>query len=96
MSKSVFRRKIYDEILEWFQLEKSEKGRGRGLGLYHLKCLCNDWNCDIQCGNTEIDKNNWNSCLELNKELAKTMGVPADSMPVQSLTFSIRTNPDFK
>ncbi len=49
----------YDEILEWFQLEKSEKGRGRGLGLYHLKCLCNDWNCDIQCGNTEIDKKNW-------------------------------------
>lgn len=43
----------------------------------------------------EIDKNHWNSCLELNKELAKTMGISPDSMPVQSLSFSIRTNPDF-
>lgn len=43
----------------------------------------------------EIDKNQWNSSLELTKELAKTMGVPVDSMPVQSLSFGIRTNPDF-
>ena len=43
----------------------------------------------------EIEKNQWNASFELTKDLAKTMGVPVDSMPVQSLTFSIRTNPDF-
>lgn len=43
----------------------------------------------------EIDKKQWASCLELNKELAKTMGVAPDSMPVQSLSFCIRTNPNF-
>lgn len=43
----------------------------------------------------EIEKNQWNASFELTKELAKTMGVPADSMPVQSLTFSMRTNPNF-
>ena len=49
----------YDEILEWFQLEKSEKGRGRGLGLYHLKCLCEEWKCDIGCRNMEMEQKNW-------------------------------------
>lgn len=49
----------YDEILEWFQPEKSEKGSGRGLGLYHLKCLCEEWKCDIGCKNVEIEDNNW-------------------------------------
>ncbi len=49
----------YEEISEWFQLEKSEKGKGRGLGLYHLKCLCRDWNCDVGCRNIEIYNTNW-------------------------------------
>lgn len=49
----------YDEITEWFQLGKSEKGSGRGLGLYHLKCLCEEWHCDIECRNTEIERRNW-------------------------------------
>lgn len=49
----------YDDIIEWFQLEKSEKGSGRGLGLYHLKCLCEEWNCDIGCKNVEINQKNW-------------------------------------
>lgn len=49
----------YNEILEWFQLEKSEKGSGRGLGLYHLKCLCEEWNCDIGCENIEMEDKNW-------------------------------------
>lgn len=49
----------YDEISEWFELGKSEKGSGRGLGLYHLKCLCEEWHSDIQCRNIEIEQNNW-------------------------------------
>lgn len=43
----------------------------------------------------EIEKNQWNASFELTKDLANTMGVPVDSMPIQSLTFCIRTNPDF-
>lgn len=57
--KNPFRYVSYDEIEEWFGYEKSEKGSGRGLGLYHLKCLCTEWNCDIGCRNREIDKVNW-------------------------------------
>ena len=49
----------YDEITEWFQLGRSEKGSGRGLGLYHLKCLCEEWHCDIDCRNIEIEQTNW-------------------------------------
>ncbi|MCM1124048.1 MAG: GHKL domain-containing protein [Eubacterium sp.] len=54
-----FRYVSYDEIEEWFRYEKSGKGSGRGLGLYHLKCLCTEWNCDIGCRNREIRKANW-------------------------------------
>lgn len=49
----------YDEIEDWFGFEKSGKGSGRGLGLYHLKCLCREWNCEIQCRNMELSGKNW-------------------------------------
>lgn len=49
----------YDDIGEWFGYEKSGKGNGRGLGLYHLKCLCEEWNCDVGCRNMEINEENW-------------------------------------
>ncbi|MBQ3600801.1 MAG: GHKL domain-containing protein [Lachnospiraceae bacterium] len=57
--KNPFDYVTYDEILEWFQLEKSSKGKGRGLGLYHLKQLCEKWECDIGCKNEEINHQNW-------------------------------------
>ena len=57
--KNPFRYASYDEISQWFQLEKSEKGVGRGLGLYHLKRLCEEWKCDIVCRNEEIEQSNW-------------------------------------
>lgn len=58
----------YHDILEWFRIEKSKKGYGRGLGLYHLKSLCEEWNCDIGCGNKEIDQKNWIVfCLKIGK-----------------------------
>lgn len=58
----------YESITEWFILERSEKGSGRGLGLYHLKCLCDEWNCDIICRNIEIECKNWiEFVLEINK-----------------------------
>ena len=49
----------YDEMEGWFRFEKSKKGDGRGLGLYHLKCLCGEWDCDIGCRNMEINGDNW-------------------------------------
>ena len=49
----------YDEISEWFRLGKSGKGDDRGLGLYHLKCLCEEWNCDVGCRNIETEQCNW-------------------------------------
>lgn len=58
----------YKEIEEWFRFERSEKGEGRGLGLYHLKCLCEEWHCDIVCRNVEIEQNNWiEFTLKINK-----------------------------
>lgn len=54
-----YRYVTYDELLEWFKLGKSDKGNERGLGLYHLKCLCEEWHCEIECRNVEIDQNNW-------------------------------------
>ncbi len=58
----------FEDIAEWFMLERSEKGRGRGLGLYRLKCLCDEWNCNIVCRNIEIDYKNWIMfTLEINK-----------------------------
>lgn len=58
----------YDDIQEWFMLERSEKGSGRGLGLYHLKSLCEEWNCGIGCRNAEIAHRNW---IEFTLEISK-------------------------
>lgn len=49
----------YDEMESWFQMGKSTKGKGHGLGLHRIRCLCEEWNCDIACGNKEIDGKNW-------------------------------------
>ena len=57
--RNPYRIAAYDEIIAWFQLEKSEKGRGRGLGLYHLRCLCAEWQCNVGCRNVEINEENW-------------------------------------
>ncbi len=57
--KNPFKYVSYEEILEWFSLGKSEKGDGRGLGLYHLKCLCEEWKCDIACRNVDVNGKNW-------------------------------------
>jgi len=48
-----------EEIEGWFGYEKSSKGINRGIGLYHLKCLCAEWNCTPVCKNVKIDNTNW-------------------------------------
>lgn len=49
----------YDEIESWFDYEKSSKGQDRGIGLYHLKSICKEWNCYIGCSNVEYSGRNW-------------------------------------
>lgn len=49
----------YDRMADWFGLGYSGKGKERGLGLYHLKGLCEEWNCGIACGNLELEGRNW-------------------------------------
>lgn len=49
----------YDEMEKWFQYEKSSKGSGRGLGLFHLKGICQEWNSTVRCSNLEHDNLNW-------------------------------------
>lgn len=49
----------YEEIEKWFQMGNSTKGEGRGIGLYHIKCLCEETGCDILCRNTVIEGENW-------------------------------------
>ena len=54
-----FRYVSYTEIEDWFRCDISTKGKEHGIGLYHLKCLCKEWDCDIKCENVEVNKENW-------------------------------------
>ena len=49
----------YEELESWFKYEKSSKGDNRGLGLYHLKTICAEWNCTITYRNVEFDNLTW-------------------------------------
>lgn len=58
----------YTEIESWFQLNKSSKGKNRGLGLYHIKELCEKYNVNIVCRNNLYDSENW---IEFTLDMAK-------------------------
>lgn len=49
----------YAEIEQWFELDKTSKGIGRGVGLYHVKQLCEEWDCNVVCENIAIENKNW-------------------------------------
>lgn len=49
----------YSVMEQWFQLSVSSKGEGRGLGLFHVKSLCEEWKCRLFCENIEIENKNW-------------------------------------
>jgi len=58
----------YDEIETWFQLGKSTKGKEHGIGLYRMRCLCDEHHCNIICRNIEIKEENWiEFALEVHK-----------------------------
>lgn len=49
----------YYELGLFFDKNYSKKGEGRGLGLYNVKKICEDYNIEILCQNIEIDEINW-------------------------------------
>lgn len=62
----------YAEIEKWFQCGVSSKGKNRGLGLYHVKSLCQELGCDICCRNIEHEEKNWiKFSLEMGKADSK-------------------------
>lgn len=48
-----------DEIEAWFRMGKSTKGKGRGVGLYRVRSLCQEEGCNISVRNAETDGINW-------------------------------------
>jgi len=57
--RNPFRTVTYGEIESWFEYENSTKGTNRGIGLYHLKHLCEEWKCTITYQNIEKNHRNW-------------------------------------
>lgn len=58
----------YEEIEKWFQLHSSTKGQNRGIGLYHVKMICNEWNSNLGCRNITVNEDNWiEFILEIDK-----------------------------
>lgn len=49
----------YSEVERWFRMGVSTKGAERGLGLYHVRQLCEEWKMEIRCENIEDEKENW-------------------------------------
>ena len=47
------------EMEKWFQMGNSTKGEGRGIGLFHVKKLCEELGCEICCRDVEIEGENW-------------------------------------
>ncbi len=62
----------YDEIEAWFQMGKSTKGMGRGLGLCRVRMLCEENGCAISCKNTEVDGKNWIEFILIIRKADKT------------------------
>lgn len=49
----------YKEIESFFKKGYSKKGRNRGLGLYNVKNICEEYLLSIFCENRKIDNENW-------------------------------------
>lgn len=59
----------YNEITNFFSRGYSRKGGNRGLGLYNVKKICNEYKLNISCRNVEMEKTNWLS-FKVTKEEA--------------------------
>lgn len=61
----------YEEIGTFFVKDYSKKGENRGLGLYNVKQICEEYGLEISCKNMDIDGKNWLS-FEICKEKETT------------------------
>lgn len=57
-----------NEIDSFFDKGYSKKGVGRGLGLYNVKCICEEYLLDIVPENMEIEGQNWLSFKIIKRE----------------------------
>lgn len=57
----------YAEFDAFFTKGYSKKGENRGLGLYNVKQICEEYHMEISCDNIEIDGSNW-LCFGISKE----------------------------
>lgn len=57
----------YAEFDAFFTKGYSKKGENRGLGLYNVKQICEEYHMEISCDNMEIDGSNW-LCFGISKE----------------------------
>lgn len=62
----------YDEIEAWFQIGKSTKGKGRGLGLCRVRRLCGENGCSILYKNREVNGKNWIEFIFITGKADKT------------------------
>ncbi len=53
----------YSEIENFFRKGFSKKGENRGLGLYNVKTICDDYSLNIFCENKKINNENWLSFI---------------------------------
>lgn len=58
----------YNQIETFFRKGFSKKGKDRGLGLYNVKSICNEFFLEIYCENRMIDSVNW-FCITLKKAI---------------------------
>ena len=58
----------YNEISDFFTKGYSRKGSSRGLGLYNVKKICDEYGMSICCENEEINNENW-LCFKINKAI---------------------------
>ena len=49
----------YTEIELFFTKGYSKKGENRGLGLFHVKSICDEYKLSLSCQNKDIDESNW-------------------------------------
>lgn len=61
----------YKEISTFFVKDYSRKGENRGLGLYNVKQICEEYGLEISCNNVDINGENWLS-FEIRKEKETT------------------------
>lgn len=60
----------YGKIESFFNKGFSRKGKNRGLGLYNVKNICNEYSLNILCENKLLEKRNWLSFTVTNKKEA--------------------------